>query len=522
MPTFPMPGVSQSTSSGPVSGGLGAAGLTTALIGAFPFGPAFDPLNPTNCLVYTGQNGAARFGSELLYNDLGGYGGPPALAAYLAQAAPGRNAPVALVIRSGLTQAFASIATASTITAVPTLGGADGNGTTFVIATPVGGNQAITITPPSGNVEGLTADAVYSVATGATWATVAAAINGQSKNVTLNIVTADAATAIPSTVTTYTLAGGTAGANPTASQINAATDLLGNVAYRDLPINAVMPLFSDTATSGVTLHALNAAIANIGNGQRARVFGSVDISLGQGSAAVAAIVTLATGLQPSENGGDSGRCMLIANNFPFRVDPASVGSFSAVPRRYWPYVFAAAVAGMDAARPPDHPRRLEAPGGLRRRRPHDAAPGRSERRLLERATGRRAHHGQEQWWHPDLARPGRRPSLRGHHGSGSRQRLQHRRDRDGHHRRSAADGPDPHRRQDAAVHPTETLRRRHGGDQPQFPGPDATPERRQLDAGPRHPGHRPELQPVGSAARCWHRRHESRIRSRQHGHHPNY
>jgi hypothetical protein len=44
--------------------------------------------------------------------------------------------------------------------------------------------------------------------------------------------------------------------------------------------------------------------------------------------------------------------MLIANNFPFRVDPASVGSFSAVPRRYWPYVFAAAVAGMDAALTP--------------------------------------------------------------------------------------------------------------------------------------------------------------------------
>lgn len=352
MPTFPMPGVTQTTSSGPVSGGLGAAGLTTAIIGAFPFGPAFDPLNPSACLVYTGQNGASRFGSELLYNDLSGYGGPPALAAYLAQAAPGRNAPVALVIRTGLTQASFTIATASTITAVPTLGGADGNGTTFVIAAPVDATQAITITPPAGNVEGLTADAVYSVATGATWAAVAAVINGQSKNVTLTIATADAETAIPATVTTYTLANGTTGAAPSNTQINAAIDLLGNVAYLDLPINGIMPLFSDTATSGVTLHALNAAIANIGNGQRMRVFGSVDSSLGQGSAAVASIVTLATDLQPSENGGDSGRCMLIANNYPSRTDPAGVGGFSNVPRRYAPYVFAAAVAGMDAALTP--------------------------------------------------------------------------------------------------------------------------------------------------------------------------
>lgn len=352
MPTFPMPGVTQTTSSGPVAGGLGAAGLTTAIIGAFPFGPAFDPLNPSACLVYTGQNGASRFGSELLYNDLGGYGGPPSLAAYLGQAAPGRNAPVALVIRTGLTQASFGVATASTITAVPTLGGADGNGTTFAIAAPVDGTQAITITPPAGNVEGLTADAPYSVATGATWAAVAAAINGQSKNVTLTIATADQATAIPSTLTTYTLASGTTGAAPTSSQINAGIDLLGNVAYLDLPINGVMPLFSDTATSGVTLHALGAAVANIGNGQRMRVFGSVDLSLGQGSAAVAAIVTLATTLQPSENGGDSGRCMLIANNAPTRVDPAGVGGFSTVPRRYAPYVFAAAVAGLDAALTP--------------------------------------------------------------------------------------------------------------------------------------------------------------------------
>lgn len=349
MPTFPMPGVVTTTASAPFTSAFGQSGLTTALVGSFPFGPAFDPLNPSNCLAYNQAAALSRWGNDITYNDKGGYSGPPSARVYFEQGVAGRNTPVALIIRAGLTQASVSIATLSTISALPAMGGADANGTTVVIAAPVSGNQTITVTPPTNNPEGITADPVYTVASGATWATVAAAINGQSKSVVLTINSADTGTAIPATLTTYTLGSGTTGANATATQINAAVDLLSNLQYNSLPVNAIVPLFSDTATSGVALHALTDAIANIGNGQRMRVFASCSTSFGQGSSAVSGIVTLAGTLLPSENSGDSGRCMLLANNYPYRTDPATNGSGNALPRLYPGYVFAAGVAGMDAA-----------------------------------------------------------------------------------------------------------------------------------------------------------------------------
>jgi hypothetical protein len=288
-----------------------------------------------------GKQAANIFGSEYTYNDVAGWSGPPSVAVAYAEAEGAR--PQALILRAGTTQATFAIATASTINAALLLGGADGNGLTFVIAAPVNGQQAITITPPAGNVTGAQPES-YSVATGATWQQVAAAINPKSQIISLTIATADDATAIPSTLTTYTLAGGTAGANATASQINTAINQLGSLLYSVQPVQVAVPLLSDGNSTGVTLNALGVALASQANGQRFQVIGSADRSLGQGGSAVSAILAVAATLVPSENGGDSGRCTFIANNYPYRRDPATGSE-----RLYPPYVVAAAYAAKVAS-----------------------------------------------------------------------------------------------------------------------------------------------------------------------------
>lgn len=334
----PLPNTTVQTSSGAVVGGGSlTGGLVCAFAGSFPTGPVFDPNKPANCLMSSPEQCAKIYGSEFAYNDLAGWSGPPAAAIFWGEAEGTR--PQALILRAGTTQATVSIATLSSINAALLLGGADGNGTTFVVAAPVSGNQTITITPPAGNVTNAQPE-TYTVASGATWQTVANTINPQSKLVSLTVNAADQATAIPSSLTTSTLAGGTAGANATANQINTAINQLGNLLYSVQPVQACVPLMSDGASTGVTLNALGTALSAQANGQRFQVIGAADRSLGQGSSAVSAILAVAATLVPSENGGDSGRCTFLANNYPYRIDPATNNE-----RLYPPAMVAAGYAG---------------------------------------------------------------------------------------------------------------------------------------------------------------------------------
>ena len=145
--------------------------------------------------------------------------------------------------------------------------------------------------------------------------------------------------------TLATLAGGVDGATPTLSQINAGLDSLLNVTYDQQPLHIVAAAYADSGTGGALKHSLGNASTMLSNGQRVRVFGGISPAAG-GTGNLTAILAMAAELQPAENNGDSGRCVLWANNQPYRIDPAT-GSERVYPG--WAPV--AAHVGMEASSP---------------------------------------------------------------------------------------------------------------------------------------------------------------------------
>lgn len=326
-----LPGVTvQQVPGAVVSTGV-AQGLVVAVIGAAPIGPTL----PT--LVGSRAAGQRLFGSSSSYGDIAGWSIPEALDIIYDNAvgAP----PLCLIIRAGTTQATVAgptgTGTAWTLTANPaTLGGADGNGTTFQYAT--GGGGVLTITPPTGS--GLATEVYPNLGASPTYASLVPVL-GQSK--ILSISGTDQSATVGTTLATLT--GGTAGGNPTLAQIQAAIALTAPIAYSTQPIHVMLPLWADSAASGAASTALAQAITNMGIGQRTQIIGSVAAGL-----TVAQIGTIAQALTAAlDNGGDSGRASLMANYAPVRRDPQT-----GQPRTFPAWSAAAAYAGMIASLPP--------------------------------------------------------------------------------------------------------------------------------------------------------------------------
>lgn len=336
------PGVSTSTG-GAVPGAGTVTGLVIALAGSAPQGPSAPKL------VTNKVDGLAIYGDDMFYNDFQGWTIPEALRIIYEN--DFGLTPQVLVCRAGVTQAAILLPNggattgAWTATALPSgLGGTSGNGITLQYATTGGGT--FTITPPVTAPASVNAEVYTNLGATATWQQIANVVNARSALVNLTVAGADG----PATagITLATTTGGADGANATAAQINATVDALMQITYGQQPIHIIVPLFPDTATSGVTLHALTDAVTMLGNGsyQRAQVFGAAASGL-----TVAALTTLASGLVPTENGGDSGRCTFFANGMPWRTDPAT-----GLSRQYPGWLLAAAYAGACASLPPSTPK----------------------------------------------------------------------------------------------------------------------------------------------------------------------
>lgn len=352
---YSKPGVAVTTGSASNVGGNNQAGLTVALIGSFPKGPAW-PLGtigtsyptpfpipaPVTYLAANKLQLLSTWGDDYNSNDLAGWTGP-GYGRILYENNAGLT-PQVLVVRTGTTQASATLPDLSgvvvwTATALLQLGGTMGNGITCQYTSP-----NFIVTPPAG-LSGYATE-TYNVGAGATWATIATAVNGNSKLVFLNSASADTATTANSTL--ETLAGGADGANPTLSQINAGTDALASLIYEVQPIHILAPAFADSGVSGVSgaiQHALTDALAMLANGQRPRVIGAVSVTAG-GTGNLTNILAMAAALQPSDNSGDDGRCQLWANNQPYRIDPATNNE-----RIYPGWATAAAAVGLRASTP---------------------------------------------------------------------------------------------------------------------------------------------------------------------------
>ena len=332
------------------------AGLPILLVGSAPIGPA------QLTLVGNHNDGANLFGSSLLYSDTAGWSIPGALDLIYANQDPNGLSPQVYVMRAGTVPATGVMATLSSATAAPLLGGSSANGTTVVSSQSGAGAatlQVITITPP---IATGVAPEVFNYAQGSgstmTYTQLAALISGSSKLVTMTINAADAATLTAALATLATLAAGTDGANSTIVQINTGLDAALYVQYGDQPISVIVPLYSDTLlTAGATAvgHALSNAISMITNGnQRAQVIASVGAGIAGVSTAatVTSVTALATSLNGAlDNAGDSGRCTLFANYAPNRVDPST-----GVERQYPGWAIAAAYAGLVASLNPSTPR----------------------------------------------------------------------------------------------------------------------------------------------------------------------
>lgn len=358
---LPVPGITVVTGSASVAGAL-PPGLYIFMIGSAPKGPAWPvsgPIGlgkpsaapvpmPSDFLVNAKVTGFNLFGNDTVNNDLNGFTIPPAMRIVFENVVPGGNTPNILPVRVGTTQADIGLPNTSGspggsatwhATARQTLGGSMGNG----ITCQVGPATTFTVTSSAAAIAAGYPTETYTIASGATWATIAALVNAQSKLVWLSYSGTDAGAIAD--VTLATLVGGTDGASPSLAQINAAVDSLSTVVYGDQPMNIILPLFADTAAGGAAKRALTDAIANLTNGQRAQVIGCVSPSIG-GGGNLATITAIATDLIPSENGGDSGRATLMANNLPYRIDPATSSE-----RLYPAWMVSAAFAGLIASVP---------------------------------------------------------------------------------------------------------------------------------------------------------------------------
>lgn len=356
--TYVKPGMTVVTGSAANVGGNVQQGLTAALIGSFPKGPCwpvgtlpgtaypapFPSPQPASVIAGSLMQLMATWGDDQAgQNDLAGWTGP-GYARLLHENNAGLT-PQVMVIRTGTSQASVTLSNGAsgvvwTATALFALGGSTGNGLTVQYTSP-----SLVVTVPAGSAAAAAGfqSETWAVGASATWATIAGIVNGQSKLIWLNSASSD--TAATAAATLGTLAGGADGANPTLAQINAGTDSLGNLTYDQQPIHLICPAFADTGSGGALKHALGDAIANEANGQRMRVIGGIAPAVG-GTGNLTTILAMATDLQPAENGGDSGRCVLWANNLPYRIDPAT-----GVERLYPGWAPAAAHAGLEASVP---------------------------------------------------------------------------------------------------------------------------------------------------------------------------
>ena len=350
------PGISTTTSSASNVGGNNQAGLVAAVVGSFPKGPAWPPVtlpgsnfptpypvpSPASYLASSKSQALGTWGDDFTSNDLAGWTGP-GYVRLLYEAAEGANTPQVLMIRTGITQASATVPNASgavvwTATALLTLGGTQGNGITVQY-----GGTTLTITSTTAAIAAGYLSETWTVPASATWAQIATVVNGNSRLIFLNSASAD--TAATAGTTLATLSSGADGASPTLSQINAGLDALLNVPYDLQPIHLLCPAYADTGTGGAIKHALTNAIAMLANGQRPRVIGGIAPTVG-GTGNLTTILAMGADLVPSENAGDSGRCVLWANNQPVRIDPATNN-----PRTYPGWAPAAAHVGLEASSP---------------------------------------------------------------------------------------------------------------------------------------------------------------------------
>lgn len=349
--TYSPPSVVVQTGSASNPGGSNQAGLTVALVASFPKGPCWPvgtlpgsnfptpyPVpSPASYIAASKNELLATWGDDFNFNDLAGWSGP-GYGRLLYENDAGLT-PQVLVVRTGCTQASVTVPNATgsvvwTATALLTIGGSMGNGLTVQY-----GGTTLTITSTLAGFPSET----WTVPATATWAQIAAIVNGQSKLIYLNSASADTVTTADTTL--VTLAGGVDGAYPTSSDINAGLDALLNLTYGEQPIHFLGMGFADDAANGVTKHALTNAIAMLANGQRPRVVGAVSPKAG-GTGNLTTILAMGQDLIPAENGGDSGRAMLWANNQPYRIDPATGNE-----RIYPGWATAAAWIGQRASTP---------------------------------------------------------------------------------------------------------------------------------------------------------------------------
>lgn len=340
--TYIRPGVQTSTG-GAVPGGGTVTGQVIALFGSAPQGPA-SPKLVTNKVDALGI-----FGDDMFYNDFQGWTIPEALRIIYEN--DFGLTPQVLVCRCGVAQALIVLGNQGattgtwTATAVPqTLGGSSGNGITLQYS--VAGSGTLTITPPPTAPVSVNTEVYTNLGATATWAAIANVVNARSQLVNLTLTGADQP-ALAGTILNTTAAG-TDGANASAAAINTTMDALMQMTYGQQPINYLVPLFPDTATSGVTLHALTDAVAMLANGsyQRTQVIGSAAQGL-----TVSQLTTIGSALVPTENGGDSGRCSFFGNALPWRTDPAT-----GLSRLYPGWILSSAYAGACSSLPPATPR----------------------------------------------------------------------------------------------------------------------------------------------------------------------
>ena len=348
--TYVPPGVTPQTSSASNIGGSTQVGRTIALVASFPKGPAWPitrpgsnfptpyPVpSPATFVASSKTQLLSTWGDDFSSNDLAGYGGP-GMGRLIFENNAGLT-PQVFVVRVNTTQASITVPNGSgtvvwTATALLTLGGSMGNGIQVQYS-----GTTFTVTPPVG-LTGYSTE-TWTVPSSATWAQVAAVVNGQSKMVYLNSASAD--TVATAASTSATLAGGADGANPTSTNINAALDSLLNLTYEEQPLHYLVPGYADSGTGGVIKHALGNAISMLANGQRCRVIGACSPAAG-GTGNLTTILAMAADLLPTDNGGDDGRCVFWASNQPYRIDPATGSE-----RLYPAYMVAAAFAGLDAS-----------------------------------------------------------------------------------------------------------------------------------------------------------------------------
>jgi hypothetical protein len=328
------PGIAVRTGSASNIGGNNQQGLTVALVGAFPKGPCW-PVGarpgsafPTPFPIPSVASFMAASKMQLLstwgddgngQNHLAGWTGPGA-GRLIYEAAEGGFTPQVFVVRTGTTQASAALPDGTgtvvwTATALLTIGGGQGNGVTCQY-----GTTTFTITPTAALLALGYQTETFTVPAAATWAQIAAVVNGASRLVYLNSASADTVTTAATTLTT--LAGGADGAVPTLSQINAGLDSLLNIEYDTLPLHIILHAFADDGVSGALKHSLANAESMLANGQRPRVFGGCSAAAG-GTGNLTALLAMAAELVPTENSGDSGRCVFWASNQPYRRDPAT-------------------------------------------------------------------------------------------------------------------------------------------------------------------------------------------------------